>query len=98
MLQETAPIGKTRGVNDGIDRAERGARGANKLGRGSGAGEVAGATLDAGAGAPALRAHRLQALEACRIRPLSVQHQALVAGGQPARDRGADAGGASSDD
>ena len=61
-------------------------------------GEIAGTPLDAGAGAPALRSDRFQSLKPRRIRALSVQHQALVAGRQPARDRGADPGRASGDD
>jgi hypothetical protein len=97
-LSKTAPIGKTRGVHDGVDRAERGARRANQFRCRSGACEVAATPFNAGAGTLTLRADRLQSLKSRRIRALAVQHQALIARRQPARDRSADSSAASRDD
>jgi hypothetical protein len=98
QLGKTAPIGKTRGVHDGIDRPEGGARRANEFRCRSRACEVAGTPFNAGAGTLTLCADRLQSLKSCRVRALSMQHQALIARREPARDRGADPGAASSDD
>jgi len=85
-------------MNDGVDRAERSARCANKFGCRPGAGKVAGTPLDTGAGTLTLRAHRFQSLKSRSVRALPVQHQALIPGCQPARDRGADPGSTPGDD
>src|SRR5712675_700199 len=66
--------------------------------RRSGIGQVAGGPRDPGAGALTVRGHCFQSLGPCRVGPLSMQHQALVPGRQPARDRGSDPDSASGDD
>jgi len=85
-------------VDDRIDASERVARRANQLGCRSGIGQVAGGPRDPGAGALTVRGHCFQSLGPCRVGPLSMQHQALVPGRQPARDRGSDPDPASGDD
>jgi hypothetical protein len=85
-------------MDDRIDAPERVARRANKLGRGPGIGEIAGAAHDIGAGTPTVRGDRVQSLKPRRVGPLSMQHQALIPRCQPARDRSSDPGPASGDD
>ncbi len=103
QIDKTASIRKARGMYDDIDRSERGARGANEFGCGARQSEVTVAGLDMGAASPTLRRNGVQPLEAGRVGPLSMQHQALVPGRQaarrqPARHRCANPGPASSND
>jgi hypothetical protein len=85
-------------MDDRIDAPERSARGANKFGGRPGICQVASAPRDLGAGTLTIHGDCFQSLEPCRVGPLSMQHQALTPGCQPARDRGSDAGPASGDD
>jgi hypothetical protein len=85
-------------LDDRVDASERGAGRANQLGCRSGICQVTAAPRDPGAGTLTVRGHCFQALEPCRVGPLPMQHQALVPGRQPARDRGSDPDPASGDD
>jgi hypothetical protein len=85
-------------MDDRVDIAERGPRGAHEFGSRAGRGQISGAPCNMSAGTLAVRDDRLQTLEPCDVCALSMQHQALIRRGQAARDRGSDSGPASGDD
>jgi hypothetical protein len=85
-------------MDDRIDAAERRARCANQLGCRPGNGQIAAAARDIGAGTPTLLGDRLQSRKPCCVGTLSMQHQALIATRQPARDRSSNPDPASGDD
>jgi hypothetical protein len=101
QLKEAAPIRKTCGMHDGIDRAERRARSANQFGCRALFCQITAAPFDPGAGALARGRDRFQSLQPRGVSALSMQHQALIFGildRQPARDRGPDPGSAAGND
>ncbi len=95
---EVAAVGKARGVHDRIDRSKRGARRLDQRSTCPRPGKIAGLDLDPGALAPASLRDRIQPRKAGGLGALAVQHQRLIGTGEPARDRGADAGTAACDD
>jgi hypothetical protein len=92
QLHEITSIRKPLAMDDRIDAPERGARRANKLGCRPGICQVASAPRHIGAGTLTVHGDHIQSLEPCNVGPLSMQHQALVPGCQPARDRSPDPG------
>src|SRR5437879_5864834 len=85
-------------MDDHVDAPERRARSANKLGCRAGICQVASAPRDVGAGPLTVHDDRFQSLEPCCVGSLPMQHQALIPGCQPARDRSSDPGPATGDE
>jgi hypothetical protein len=85
-------------MDDRIDAAERRARRAHQLRCRSGISQIAGAAGDIGAGTPTLLGDRLQSRPPRRVGASAMQHQALIAPRQPARDRCPNPDPASGDD
>ena len=95
---EFAAVGKARGVHDGIDRPECSARSFDQRRTRADPGEIAGRDCDLRALAAAFLRNRIQPREPASFGALAMQHQPLIGAGEPARNRGTDAGAASRDD
>ena len=76
QIGKAAAIGKARGMDDGVDRAEGGAGGADEFGGRPGLGKIAGREGNLGAGALAFGSNRLQPRIGSFISALTVQCQA----------------------